>query len=87
MSELKRCPFCGGKAKASMRQIRFIGQNYLGDKKIYMGAQVICNRCKARGPLYSKAVVNPYSVSFEKIHILDTMKKEAEEAWNRRDGV
>ncbi len=87
MSELKPCHFCGGKAKTSMRKVRDIGENERGDKKIQMGAQVICNRCKARGPLYSEAVVNPYSVSFEKIHILDTMKKKAEEAWNRRDGV
>lgn len=85
MSELKPCPFCGGRARLSMRQMGFIGQNYLGDKKIYMGAQVICNRCKARGPLYGGVVVNPYGE--KKDASFEWMTREAEEAWNRRTGV
>lgn len=38
------CPFCGGKAKCNERRrgdYRRTGDNY----------QVVCNACKARGPL------------------------------------
>lgn len=83
--ELKPCPFCKGQAKLQTRQMRFIGQNDFGDKKIKVGAQVICNRCKARGPLFTGAVINPY-VRAEKNG--DTAYKwitsEAVSAWNRR---
>lgn len=49
--KLKPCPFCGGKGHISSREILYLGQNYFGAKKIKMGVQVICGRCKARGGL------------------------------------
>lgn len=83
MSELKPCPFCGGKAKLHTRQLKFIGQNYYGDKKIRMGAQVFCNRCLARGTLYRVDVVNPYSKNLKDAGY-DWICDSACESWNRR---
>lgn len=85
MDELQPCPFCGGNAKLHIRQIRFVGQNDFGDKKIRCGAQVICNRCKARGPLYTGVVKNP-SVRADKngSEVYVWITREAAEAWNRR---
>ena len=83
MSKLKPCPFCEGKAKLSTRQLRFIGQNYLGDKKIRMGAQVVCNRCHARGSLYMADVINPYNKNLKDAGF-DWIKESAIKAWNRR---
>lgn len=85
MEDLKPCPFCRGNGKLSYRQMRFIGQNYRGDKKIKIGAQVICNRCKARGALYSGVVLDPYvRAEKEKDAAFIWITKEAIEAWNRR---
>ena len=80
---LKPCPFCGGKAKLHMRQIRFLGWNGLGDKKIRMGAQVFCNRCFARGALYSADVINPCG-PFTDDAGYEWIVEEAQKAWNRR---
>jgi Lar family restriction alleviation protein len=78
--ELKPCPFCGGEARASKREIKFLGQNYIGQRKLRFGVQCICNRCKARGPLISATIItdNNCWVKTEKL------KKDAIEAWNRR---
>lgn len=83
MDKLKPCPFCNGNAKLQVRQIKFLGQNCFGDKKIRMGAQVICNRCKARGTLYAGNIVNPYD-RFSENKAYDWMKESAQKAWNRR---
>lgn len=83
--ELKPCPFCGGRGKLSVRQMRFIGQNYQGDKKIKMGAQVICNRCKSRGSLFSANVVNPYSRNNHDVGYA-WIKEQAIKSWNWRVG-
>ena len=80
---MKSCPFCKGTARLHVRQIRFIGQNYYGNKKIRTGAQVVCNCCKARGPLFTGDVVDPWS----RLHVdpvLTWLKDEAIKAWNRR---
>ena len=53
MNKLEPCPFCGGKAKISFRQGRFFGMNDFGNKKMQYHIQVICNRCKARGRLFT----------------------------------
>lgn len=61
--KLAACPFCGGSARMSRRQMRYYGTNYLGAKKIRLGVQAICCRCKARGPLYAATVIVPGSES------------------------
>ena len=82
--KLKPCPFCGGNGRLSYRQMRFIGQNYMGDKKIRMGVQVICNRCKARGPLFTGVVINPsVRVEQEMDATFIWMIENAKKAWNR----
>lgn len=78
---LKPCQFCGGKAKNVRRQMRFLGQNYIGQKKIRYGQQVMCRRCHARGPLFSRVVIFP---SAEHKAEFDWLEEQAAEAWNRR---
>lgn len=54
------CPCCGGKGKVSFKDYRFLGKNYMGDKKIIYRVQIICNRCKSRGkPIFTNALINP----------------------------
>ena len=86
--ELKPCPFCGGKAKISTRDVRFIGWNAAGgSKKIKCAAQVICNICKARGPVFTAALINPYDRVCQESEAYKWMVGEAAEAWNwRADG-
>lgn len=81
MTELEACPFCGGKAKNVGRQMRYFGQNYIGQKKVRYGIQAMCQRCHARGPLFSRVVIIP---SKEYKATVDWLKEQAIEAWNRR---
>ena len=80
MTELKPCPFCGGKAKMTKRQIRYFGMNYKGQKKIRMAVQVRCNRCKARGPVYTSTLIMPGSESY----VNEWMQPNAARWWNDR---
>ena len=81
MSELKKCPFCNGNARVSTRQMQFKAQNYAGVKKILFGAQVICDRCHARGPLPSMIIF----VGAEGEDIgMAKLKQKAADAWNER---
>ena len=58
--DISPCPFCGGKAKLSFKDVAFYGQNALGDKKIKYRVQVICNRCHSRGnPIKTDWLINP----------------------------
>ena len=101
MAELKPCPFCGGKAKLSFKDVDFAGQNCLGDKKLKYRFQVICNKCHSRGePVKTDFLINPnpwashYAnrkyLQSEKVENMTEMLKpwaeEAIEAWNRRVG-
>ena len=59
MTELKPCPFCGGKAKLSFADVEFGGRNYNGEKKTKYRFMVICNRCHARGkPVKTDFLIN-----------------------------
>ena len=79
MTELEPCPFCGGKAKVSVRQMAFYGQNCFGSKKIKFGAQAICNRCYARGPLMRMT-----STTADTAIAIAFLTESATEAWNWR---
>ena len=58
MKELKKCPFCGGNARVSVRQRLFIGWvGEFGNKKIDYAAQVICNKCHARGGVVTEILI------------------------------
>lgn len=84
MMELKPCPFCGGKGHLSTREIRFMGQNDFGAKKIYMGAQIICGRCRARGGLETGTVISFGASDPEKRKALEPLENGAAKKWNRR---
>ena len=76
------CPFCAGNAKLSTRIVEFYGRNYYGAAKVKIGAQVICNRCKARGPLFTTTFISdqyPYADNPE----CDEIKDKAIDLWNR----
>lgn len=81
MDKLKPCPFCGGNAKISSRQMRFIGQNYLGWKQIKFAAYGMCNRCKSKGPTVTAVIIAGNKESRE---AFDSLFWMAGEAWNRR---
>lgn len=82
--ELKPCPFCGGKAKISYREMRFVAQNDVGNKKVRIGMKAICNRCKARGPLFAGVVIDPWTQAGKNTEAYKWLLKQAAEAWNRR---
>ncbi len=81
---LKPCPFCKGKGHLSQREICYIGQNEFGMKKIRMGVQVICGKCKARGGVATGLVI--YGGLAEQEKGLEPLRVKAIEAWNRREG-
>lgn len=82
MVKLNPCPFCGGKGKISFRDVKFMGQNYRGDKKIKCAAQVICNRCRARGPVYTSVLINPYDFNCQVSEPYIWMVEKAVYGWN-----
>lgn len=81
MIDLKPCPFCGGKAFLSRRQMRLIGWNDICQKEAQYGEQAICGTCHARGPLYSRVIIFP---SEEHRAAFRWLEESASEAWNRR---
>ena len=80
--EIKRCPFCNGNARASVRQQRFLGWNGLGTRKIEYAAQVICNKCHARGGVATGVFVTGCKLNCS----LELLKNIAVNMWNMREG-
>ena len=86
--ELKRCPFCGGTAKLSRRESRFSGwysDGWAGRKGkiVDFTYQVICNRCKARGPIAVRYDCIKEEVDAGRFDPSERMK--AMELWNIRE--
>ena len=82
--KLDTCPFCGGKARVSFRQLYFMGWYDDGLKKINYGCQVICNNCKARGGLATRVIISGGE------HIIknknsDILAEKALRLWNRAE--
>ena len=82
--KLDTCPFCGGKARVSFRQLYFIGWKAEGFKVINYGCQVICNNCKARGGLATRVITSGGE------HIInnknsDILAEKALKLWNRAE--
>ena len=99
MSELKPCPFCGGKARLSFKDAEFGGKNYRGDRKVKYRFQVICNKCYSRGkPVKTDFLINPSpwnslwasrplsatDIVLERTEMFRPWAEKAIEAWNRR---
>ena len=88
MSELKPCPFCGGKARLRFKDYRFGGWNGMGDMKKRYRLQVMCNRCHSRGkPIVTDWLINPnpYAMfSMGQREMFAPYIERATEAWNRR---
>lgn len=83
VSDLKPCPFCGGNSKVSIRDMIFYGQDIIGNKKIKYGAQVICNRCHARGGIATAIIITDRADTRVE---MDKLRERAIELWNRRSG-
>lgn len=79
---LKRCPFCGGKAKVSFMNHSFKGQNDFGDKKLKYRVQVICNRCRSRGKPIITDWLTPRMIA--QTEAFKPYVEQAIKAWNRR---
>jgi len=76
--DLKRCPFCGGKAKMMSREERLVGETESGDKCVVTVFYARCNKCFSRG--------KPFRMKTNKYY--DPKKKTGEakaaESWNAR---
>lgn len=79
--ELRECPFCGGKAKVSYRQYRFMGQYDDGTKRIKFAFYGICNRCKATGGTITGEIHCGLVKSRDDFAFYEEL---AAETWNRR---
>lgn len=101
MSELKPCPFCGGKARISFADVEFGGINYFCDRKVKYRFQVICNKCHSRGrPIKTDWLINcnPWLSNWtgrnynltqiveEQTEMVRPWAEKAIEEWNRRVG-
>ena len=95
-TELKPCPFCGGKAKVSFRNYKYYGKSDFGDVKKSYIVQVFCKKCKSRGkPIATDWLINPNPWQMDRFATPNTpCKKQADkfswwvekaiEAWNER---
>lgn len=81
MAELIPCPWCNGRAGITARQMRFMGQNCYGWKKIRYAANGKCQKCYARGPVVTAVIITGTEETNAE---LDALYRRAEEAWNRR---
>ena len=83
VNDLKPCPFCGGNARVSTKEKLFLGWNGFGTKKIEYAAQVICNKCYARGGIVTGIFVKGDNQLKDD---LEWLGGRAIEAWNSREG-
>ena len=79
---MKKCPFCGGKSRVSIHEMKYYGQNCFGWKKIKYGAQAICDKCHARGGVVTEIIVNK-GLPKRLLNFID-LEERAENAWNKR---
>lgn len=81
------CPFCGGGSISVIhKEIRYLGANGIGTKKIKMKAYCICNKCKAAGSaIFYIGHTFPRENGYTEDHLpIYTRGKEAIAAWNER---
>lgn len=83
----ENCPFCGSESvNVKHREIRFIGQNFHGTKKIKMKAYCACNKCHATGkPIFYIGYTSPGESGYNEEYLpIYARGKEAIAAWNER---
>lgn len=81
------CPFCGGKSVSVMhKEVRFIGKNGFGVKKILMQAYCKCNSCHAKGkPIKYTGYADADYGYYDNDHLpIYSCGNKAVEAWNER---
>ena len=83
MKGLKPCPFCGGNAWLREKTLRLLGIDYTTrKKKARIAMYCYCGKCKARGGV----VTGTFSfVTYISTNDRERLKKQAIEAWNRRE--
>lgn len=82
----KPCPFCGGNSVSVVhKDVRFLGQNYEGIKKIKMQAYCTCNKCHAKGkPITYVGYIAPHGF-YDSEHLpLYSCGEKAVDVWNER---
>lgn len=94
MEKLKPCPFCGGKARLTFKDLE-LKWGYGIDRARKYRVQAICNRCYSRGrPVKTDFLLNcnPWHTDYAGCCYADARQTEmvrpwaekAIEAWNRR---
>lgn len=80
------CPFCRGESvSVAHSEVRYLGQNQLGVKKIKMKAYCVCNKCGARGtPVFYIGYQNRSTYDEEHLPIY-SCGDEAIKKWNTRE--
>lgn len=93
MDELKPCPFCNGNAKLSAKDHLFGGYNGAGDSRREYIIRIICNKCKARGPVVATGWVKATYASYKRseLHVsqddrnaFSSAEDKATNLWNHR---
>lgn len=80
-----KCPFCGSKSiSVCHAEVRYIGHNYFGAKKIKMKAYCMCNKCYAKGKPVTYIGYTDLNVYDEEHLPLYACGDEAIKVWNIR---
>lgn len=82
---IKKCPFCGGKARITSRQVKFIGENEFGEKKIIKSVYVVCNKCYSRGKPVKFEFETANHIYSRKVQIPADIENKAIQFWNIRN--
>ena len=84
------CPFCGSNSVSVVhKDVRFLGQNCEGIKKIKMQAYCTCNKCHAKGkPINYIGYMNAGYGFYDSEHLpIYACGDKAVAAWNERKGA
>ena len=89
-TDAKSCPFCGSNSiSVCHKEVRYIGVNGFGVKKLKMKAYCTCNKCHSRGkPIFYIGYANATLCSYNENYLpIYSCGDKAIDAWNRRAEV